>query len=439
VFRFLPALAAAVFVLLLAGAAQARASPDPLLRDQWALGADAVGAPVAWTQSLGEGVVVAVLDSGMQLDHPDLAANVWTNPGEVPGNGIDDDRNGYVDDVHGADMLDANGDVDDDLGHGTHVAGIVAAVAGNGVGGAGLAPKARIMPVKIFDAHREGNAELLARGIAYAVAEGARILNVSATGAETSPELDAAIAGAEARGATIVAAAGNDGRDIDLSPEFPAASPSPAVLSVTATSERGTLASFANVGRRSVDLAAPGARILSTTPGSQFAERSGTSMAAPFVSGALALLAAARPDLGQAQLRDVLRNTAARPRSLIGLLGAGTLDAGAAMHAILPGALWRATPVSAVPGASPSLRLEATTSIRAGRTASVRWQALPGVTTWTVYLDGRRAATRSSGDALVLRKRVTRRGIHRWKVVGRDAQGARIVSAVHRFRVLRAR
>ncbi|MEY2440625.1 MAG: hypothetical protein QOJ46_51 [bacterium] len=438
VIRALPWLAV-VFVLLLAGAAQARAAPDPLLGDQWALGAGGVGAPIAWTQSLGAGVVVAVLDSGMQLDHPDLAANLWTNPAELPGNGIDDDHNGYVDDVHGADVLDADGDVDDDLGHGTHVAGIVAAVAGNGVGGAGLAPRARIMPVKIFDAQREGNADLLARGIAYALAEGARIINVSATGAETAPELDAAIADAAARGATIVAAAGNDGRDIDLRPEFPAASPSPAVLSVTATSERGTLASFANSGLRSVDLAAPGARILSTTPGSRFGERSGTSMATPFVSGALALLAAARPDLGQAQLRDVLRATAARQRSLFGLLGAGTLDAGAAMHAILPGALWRARPVAAQPGAPPSLRLGATASIRAGRTATVRWQAVPGVSTWVVYLDGRRAATRSSRAARVLRKRVVRPGSHRWKVVGRDAQGARIVTATRRFRVLPAR
>jgi subtilisin family serine protease len=435
--RFLPWLAA-VFALLFAGAAQARAAPDPLLHDQWALGAGGVGAPVAWTQSLGEGVVVAVLDSGMQLDHPDLAANLWTNRAELPGNGIDDDHNGYVDDVHGADVLDTDGNLDDDLGHGTHVAGIVAAVAGNGVGGAGLAPRARIMPIKIFDAEREGNAELLARGIAYAVAEGARIINVSATGAASSRELDAAIAAAEASGATIVAAAGNDGRDIDLRPTFPAASPSAAVLSVTATSESGGLAAFANRGLRNVDLAAPGARILSTTPGSRFVERSGTSMAAPFVSGALALLAAARPDLGQARLRDVLRETAGRPRSLLGLLGAGTLDAGAAMHAILPGTSWHAHPVDAAIVAPPPLHLQGPKSIRAGRTASIRWEATPGVSTWTLYLDARWMATRSSRATRVLRKRVARPGLHRWKVVGRDAHGARVVSAARAFRVRRA-
>jgi subtilisin family serine protease len=437
VIRSLPWLAA-VLALQLAGASQARAAPDPLLRDQWALGAGGVGAPAAWTQSLGDGVVVAVLDSGMQLDHPDLAANIWTNLGEVPANGVDDDHNGFVDDVHGADILDGDGEVGDDLGHGTHVAGIVAALAGNGVGGAGLAPRAQIMPVKIFDAHNGGNAELLARGIRYAVAEGARVINVSATCTETSRGLDAAIAEAEADDVTIVAAAGNDGLDLDLRPVYPAASTSSAVLSVTATGERGGLTGFANRGLRSVDLAAPGSHILSTATGSRFEQRSGTSMAAPFVSAALALLAAARPDLGQARLREVLRDSAGKPQSLLALLGGGTLDAGAAMHEILPGKRWRETPV-ALPAVTPlAVRLSGARKVRAGGRATVRWPATRGVATWTIYLDGRRAATRSSHDSHVLHRRFERPGAHRWKVVGRDGRGVRIVVASRPFRVLGA-
>ncbi|MDX6720885.1 MAG: hypothetical protein QOJ63_3139 [Solirubrobacteraceae bacterium] len=432
------ALLVSLLALLLCAAAPALAARDPLLADQWELRDPGLGAAVAWTQSLGDGVVVAILDSGVQLDHPDLAANLWTNPGEIAGNGVDDDRNGIVDDVHGANMLDASGNGGDDDGHGTHVAGIVAAVAGNGIGGSGLAPKARIMSVKVLDAKGVSSALLLARGIRYAVDAGARILNVSVNGDRTSRELDAAIAYAGARGATIVASAGNDGRDIDRRPSFPAASPDPAVLSVTASGRRGGLLHFSNRGSGSVDLAAPGEQILSTARGSGFEERSGTSMAAPHVSAALALLSAARPDLTQAQLRDVLRARAPRPRLLLGLLGSGELDVAAAMHAILPGSMWRGPRVAPAP---PRLRLRFASAIRAGREATVRWSATgaPSVTRWSVYLDLRRVATRAGRDETVVRMRVDRPGPHRWKVVGFDEAGARVASAARRFQVLRAR
>jgi subtilisin family serine protease len=145
--RAIALFAALLAVPALSNAGSARAAGgDPLLKDQWALNDPSLGAPAAWSQSLGDGVVVAVLDSGVQLDHPDLAGNLWTNLGERPGNGIDDDRNGFVDDVHGANLLTHDGDVGDDRGHGTHVAGIVAAIAGNGVGGSGLAPRASATP-----------------------------------------------------------------------------------------------------------------------------------------------------------------------------------------------------------------------------------------------------------------------------------------------------
>ncbi|HWC25856.1 MAG TPA: S8 family serine peptidase, partial [Solirubrobacteraceae bacterium] len=254
-----------------AAAPAAHGAIDPLLVDQWALSdPDATGAPEAWTQSTGDGVLVAVLDSGVQLNHPDLAASLWRNPAEIPGNGADDDRNGYVDDVHGANIITSGGNVDDDEGHGKHVAGIVAARAGNGTGGAGIAPGARIMAVKVLDARRTGNSTLLARGIRYAVDEGARILNVSLNGDGTSPDLDDALRYAGEHGATVVASAGNNARDLDLRPSYPASSSLPAVLSITAAEQSGDLLAAANRGLQAVDRAAPGASILSTARGSSY-------------------------------------------------------------------------------------------------------------------------------------------------------------------------
>ena len=275
------------------------------------------GAPEAWTQSHGAGVLVAILDSGVQLNHPDLADNLWRNPNEVAGNNIDDDRDGFVDDVHGANIKDLNGNVDDDNGHGTHVAGIVAAQAGNGVGGSGIAPDARIMAVKVLDANRSGDSSRLAKGIVYAVDRGAKILNVSINGDGTSGDLDAALTYAGSKGATVVASAGNNARDIDITPSYPASSPEPAVFVATATERTGTLISIANRGVRSIDLAAPGGSILSTASGGGFELRQGTSMAAPFVAGSLALLASARPDLPQSALRDALVTERSAPLAAV--------------------------------------------------------------------------------------------------------------------------
>ena len=153
--RHVASAAVAALALGAATAPAARATNDPLIDEQWALtDPAATGVAEAWSQSRGAGVVVAVLDSGVRLSHPDLEKSIWRNPAEVPGNGVDDDRNGYVDDVHGANIKTRNGAVDDDNGHGTHVAGIIAARAGNGIGIAGIAPEAKIMPVKVLDANR---------------------------------------------------------------------------------------------------------------------------------------------------------------------------------------------------------------------------------------------------------------------------------------------
>jgi subtilisin family serine protease len=431
-----------------AAPAAAAAAPDPLLADQWAL-ADpaAIGAQEAWTQSTGAGVVVAVLDTGLQLDHPDLAANVWTNPGEVPGNGRDDDANGIVDDVHGANMFDLSANVNDDNGHGTHVAGIIGARQGNGIGGSGLAPSATIMPVKVLNSAMAGNTDGLARGIRYAVDNGAKIINVSINGDVATETVTSAVRYAGERGAVIVASAGNNGRNIDLLPSYPASLPDPAILSIGALNSQRQLWNQSNTGLLAVDLAAPGVSIASTAPGSSYQSRTGTSAAAPFVAASLALLAAARPDLPMSVLRSTIIDTTIRTNILAALLGGGRLDVAAAMHRMLPGAAWKTVPpptatatATARAVATPRLRLSTNPKPRAGTRIALRWRATGAnkVTRWRVSLDGRVVATVPAKSARVSR-RIARAGRHKWRVVGFDAKKAKVVSGHSAFRVVARR
>ena len=213
---------AAACAALCATAASAAARPDPQLANQWALQGDGpMGAASAWTQITGGDVTVAVVDTGVDLAHRDLAPNLWTNPGEVPGNGVDDDGDGIVDDVHGADFVNGDGDPSDDNGHGTHVAGIVAARGNNGVGVAGLAWRARIMAVKVLGADASGDMATVAAGVRYAVAHGARVINLSLTGPSPGPDLAAAVDAAAAANVLVVAAAGNAHTDDDVVASLP--------------------------------------------------------------------------------------------------------------------------------------------------------------------------------------------------------------------------
>jgi subtilisin family serine protease len=429
-----------VWVVLAAGAAPANAAAagDPLLDEQWAL-ADpaAIGAKEAWTQSNGAGVLVAILDTGIQLDHPDLAANVWTNPGEIPNNGRDDDADGIVDDVHGANMFDHSANVDDDNGHGTHVAGIVAARQGNGVGGSGLAPGAKILPVKVLDANMAGDTDTLSDGIRYAVDHGAKILNVSVNTDEPTDTVAAAVRYAGEHGAIVVASAGNNGRDIDLQPSYPASLGDPAVFTVAAESEGGLLWQLSNTGLLSVDLAAPGQYIASTTRNSSYQSRSGTSAAAPFVAASLALLSAARPDLSMSELRAIVTQTTKRTTLLSSLLGGGRLDVGAAMHRALAGRPWKTAPATQ-PAPRPTLRLRTSSGARAGSKVTLRWSttASESVARWRVSLDGRVVKTVAAATTGVSR-RIGRAGKHAWRVVGFDGAGAKVVAAARSFTVAR--
>lgn len=436
--RTLAAALAATSLFALTALSPARAEADPLSGQQWTYGAaDPIGAREAWKRSQGQGVVVAVVDSGVQLDHPDLSSGLWTNPSETV-NGRDDDGNGYVDDIHGANTMSGDGAVRDTDGHGTSVAGIVAARAGNGTGGSGLAPRAQIMPVKVWSG---GARSMLAmsRGIRYAIDNGAKIVNVSMSGDGSIPALDEVVAYAALRGVTIVAAAGNADANTDVTPEFPAALPSPAILSVAATAENGRLQDASNHGTRSVDLAAPGDMIMTTAMGSDHELQAGTSMAAPFVAGALALLQAARPDQSQAQLRGVLLASARRTPGTRGKVATGLLDVGTAMHRVVPGT-WGGkagrAKVRASAGARGGGRLQLRTGrARAGRKVTMRWRAkgAAAVKRWTVKLDGRKVRTGRSAKIRRASAKVSRAGRHRFTVTGFDASGAKVVMAARTF------
>lgn len=294
------------------------ATNDTFLGKQWSL--DSVSARDGWNATTGSrDVIVAVIDSGMDVAHEDLKDNVWTNAEEIPGNGKDDDGNGYADDVHGwnFDMnrpdvqprVSANGSEEAWL-HATAVASVIAATGNNDVGIAGVAWRARIMPLVVLDANGFGNDDSLVRAIRYAVAQGADIINLSLFGAEYDETLDRAVREATSQGVLVVSAAGNSvgsgGDNLDLLPGYPACdSGSGGKLTVTGLDRNLKKADRANYGS-CVDIAAPGEDIFAARPprdsrGRQLSvagyvgDLSGTSIAAPFVSGLAALIKAEHP------------------------------------------------------------------------------------------------------------------------------------------------
>jgi len=310
-------------------ASSVRAPTDPLFTRQWALRSARV-AP-AWTTATGGDVTVAVVDSGIDFSNPDLAGNVWTNPDEVAGNGVDDDANGFVDDMHGVDTVGHDGDPSDGLGHGTAVASLIGARGNNGFGISGVAWRVRLMPVKVLHDSGWGTTVTLITGLQYALANGARIVNVSLNGSEQSQALDEAIRQAEAHGALVVTSAGNDGANRDQVASYPASIASPAVLTVASSTRGGALGSESAYGT-AVDIAAPGDGVTTSGLGGAFTTQSGTSFAAAHVSGAAALLAAARPRATAAQLRNALVRSARRDGRIDSWIGGGRLDVAAALE-----------------------------------------------------------------------------------------------------------
>lgn len=269
-------------------------------------GAD-IRATSAWDLFTGDpSLKVGVLDTGVDHLHPDLAANMWTNPGEIPGNQVDDDDNGYIDDVHGYDFANGDGDPFDDNGHGTHCAGTLAGAGDNGIGVAGVVWSARIVAIKFLDAAGHGTTAGAVAGLQYAIAVGCRITNNSWGGGGYSQALLDAIRAAEAADQLFIAAAGNSGSDNDAIPHFPSSYDSPAIIAVAATDADDALWPFSNHGAASVDLGAPGTAILSCKPGGGYQLRTGTSAAAPHVAGAAALARGRFPNATALQIRQLL-------------------------------------------------------------------------------------------------------------------------------------
>jgi len=282
-----------------------------------------VNAPEAWDVQTGNGVVIAVIDTGVDYTHPDLKDNIWVNPGEIADNGIDDDGNGFVDDIHGWDFANDVNDPADDHAHGTHVAGIIAATSNNGIGISGINWNAKIMALKFFDANGIGSTANAIRAINYAVMMGVRLSNNSWGGGGFSQALFDTIQAAAAEGHLFVAASGNDAVDTDSTPHYPSAYDLPNIISVAATDDNDRLASFSNFGIVSVDIAAPGFRIESLIPNGLYQSLSGTSMSAPFISGAAGLVLSTVSGISAEALKAALLDNADRIPSLSGRVATG--------------------------------------------------------------------------------------------------------------------
>jgi subtilisin family serine protease len=261
----------------------------------------------AWALGTTSTVVTAVIDSGIDYTHPDLAANIWINGNEVAGNGIDDDKNGYIDDIRGWDFANNDNNPMDDNGHGTHVAGTIGAVGNNGVGVVGVAWKTSIMALKFLDASGSGSLSSAISAINYARVNGAKVINASWGGGGFSSALQSAITQFVSSGGIFVAAAGNESSNNVTTPSYPANYAG--VISVGASTRTDLLAGFSNFGTN-VDIVAPGQSILSTLPNNSYGTLSGTSMASPHVAGAIALLWSQNPTKTASQITDaVMANT----------------------------------------------------------------------------------------------------------------------------------
>lgn len=270
-----------------------------------------IDAPQAWNVSVGDpNTTVAVIDSGVNIGHPDIKNNVWINPGEIPRNGQDDDNNGYVDDTRGWDFINDNPGVYDRADgeeHGTHIAGTIAAVGNNDRGITGVNWQASIAPLK-FLGPEGGFVSDAVEAIDYAVAEDIGVSNNSWGSGYYSQTLKDAIDRADAAGHLFVAAAGNGGidgvgDDNDQNPFYPASYDSPNIVSVAATNKGDYVTRFSNYGDTMVDLGAPGVNVLSTLPGNEYGYFSGTSMAAPHVAGTASLIKTTSPDLDDGQIK----------------------------------------------------------------------------------------------------------------------------------------
>lgn len=370
--RILAALTALTLVLPWQ-AVQALAPNDPLFDEQYYL--PQIGALGAWDTTTGGNVTVAILDTAIDTNHPDLAGNVFVNAGEVAGNGIDDDGNGYIDDVSGWDFYNDDNDPSVDnrfratvgLQHGTVVAGVIGAVGNNDEGVTGVSWDVQLLPVQILSSDGIGSTTDIARGIDYAVAMGADVINMSFVGDRWSSSLDEALQRAHDAGVIVVAALGNDARDVNTDPSYPACalgtSTDNVVIGVVALDTQNQRASFSNYGADCADIAAPGVNIFATQVSGLNQDYggnwNGTSLAAPIISGVAALARSAYPALTPDQFLlalqlsvDPIRDRS--PSGESGALGTGRVNM-TRLFEVLP-TVAESTPVPSQPGASEPTR-----------------------------------------------------------------------------------
>ncbi|MEI8228688.1 MAG: S8 family serine peptidase [Planctomycetota bacterium] len=301
-----------------------------------------IDAPAAWDVTTGSrSVVVAVIDTGIDYNHPDLAANVWRNSRETMGDGVDNDGNGYIDDVYGWNFANNTANVFDDNSHGTHVAGTIGAVGNNGSGITGVNWQVSIMGLKFLDSSGSGTTSAAIAALNYATmmrrTYGVNIVatNNSWGGGGASTALRDAITAGGNAGILCIAAAGNESSNNDSVGSYPANSVGTFGISVAATDSSNRLASFSNYGATTVQVAAPGVGIYSTTPNNTYASYSGTSMATPHVAGLVALMAAANPQANATQIRSTILSTVTPVSGLAGKCSTGgVINAAAAVQAI---------------------------------------------------------------------------------------------------------
>ena len=304
---------------------------DTYSSQQWAL--NAIGATTAWDYTVGSSqIVVAVIDTGVDYTHPDLAANIWKNTDEIAGNGRDDDGNGFVDDYYGFNFTNSTSSPLDDNGHGTHVAGIIGAVSNNSRGVAGVNWNVQIMSLKFMTSTGSGYTSSAVNAIYYAVNNGAKIINNSWGGGGYDQSLATALQYAQSKGVIVVNAAGNSGTNVDSSPYYPASFNYSNVITVAATDSSNKLASYSNYGAGTVDIAAPGSSIMSTYSNGRYATMSGTSMAAPYVAGAAALVWSQNPTWTYSQVINSLLTNTTAASSLSGKVANGILNVGKAIQ-----------------------------------------------------------------------------------------------------------
>lgn len=317
---------------------------DPQFTRQWGLDNPVTGVDInaenAWPVTTGNpSNIVAIIDSGIDLNNPDFSGRLWTNPGEVPGNGLDDDHDGYADDVHGWNFLNGNNDLSDDDtdSHGTHVSGIVGANGNDGYGVAGVDWNARLMVLKFIGPDGTGDVSSAIQAIYYAVQNGARVINASWGQPDGSQALYDAVQYAGLQGAVFVMAAGNGASDDDFSYPYASLDQLSNVILVANVDSSGNLEPSSNYGANSVDIAAPGTNIRSDVKGG-FANLTGTSMSAAFVSGVASLVVGLHPEDSAAQVVQAVVSTATPLPGLRGLVASGGIVNAAAALSVAPSA-----------------------------------------------------------------------------------------------------